>query len=59
MEGYTTPLDDEDTDIDEYVIFKNVLIGKCPRGREKRWLGILLIELNEFAHPFFRSFKGE
>lgn len=28
LEGYTTPLDDEDCEIDEYVLFKNVLLGE-------------------------------
>lgn len=27
LEGYTTPLDDDDSEIDEYVLFKNVLLG--------------------------------
>lgn len=27
LEGYTTPIDEDDTDVDEYILFKNVLFG--------------------------------
>lgn len=27
LEGYTTPLDEDESEVDEYIVFKNVLIG--------------------------------
>lgn len=30
LESYTTPLDDEDCDVDEYLAFKQVMTSKFP-----------------------------
>lgn len=31
LETYTTPIDEEDSDVDEYQAFKQVMTGECSR----------------------------
>lgn len=45
LEGYTTPLDDENSVIDEYVVFKDVLT--TIQAQEPQWYGILASKLND------------
>ncbi|KFM76182.1 Importin-7, partial [Stegodyphus mimosarum] len=43
LEGYTTPLDDEDTSVDEYVIFKEVMNNL--KANDPNWYNILTSHL--------------
>ncbi|XKL59631.1 hypothetical protein PGB90_000647 [Kerria lacca] len=44
LEGYTTPIDEDDTDIDEYILFKNVLIAL--QERDPNFYNMLTGRLN-------------
>ncbi|XP_044732158.1 importin-7 isoform X2 [Chrysoperla carnea] len=53
MEGYTTPLDDENCVVDEYVVFKDILANM--QVQEPQWYSILASHLNELESKLLQE----
>lgn len=45
LEAYSTPLDEEDCDIDEYMVFKEVMQSKCSRVKRKAAFSYFIVGL--------------
>lgn len=53
LETYTTPLDSEDTETDEYIIFKDQI--EILRRDEPNWFNVLVSPLNQDQHQTLQS----